>query len=99
MGKIKEALYDIAETKAQLSKENMKPEHIEMELRDIIGPDMFELYLDNIEFVDEMVEDMMEDGQGEDESWTDPAGGVHGPGDDPAAMYESLHMPYIEDFE
>lgn len=95
MGRVKEALYDIAEVIAGLITDGIKPDELNIELREILGIDKFEWYLENEDIVDEMVDAILTD---DDEPWTDPAGGTHQPGEDPAAMYEGIAMPSVNEF-
>jgi len=59
MGKINNFLIVVAEEIIKLLNDGVKPEYVEMELRELLHPDEFTLYKYETDFVMEMVTDMM----------------------------------------
>lgn len=98
MGKIKDYIHDLAELAAEALSTNLKPEHLDHVIQEQIKTeDEWDFYLAHKDLITSMAIEMLDDQ--DDEPWTDPAGGTHYPGEDPAAMYESIIMQSIEDFE
>ena len=51
MGKIKDALYDITLIIDDMYNSNVKPEHIEIDLQNLLTPEYYQLYLDNKDII------------------------------------------------
>lgn len=98
MNRIKEFISDVAELAGGLMQSHVPLSELDNELRrNYLTPEEWQMYIKNRDLIISKATGEFED----DEPWTDPAGGQHYPGDDPAAMYESLDiiMPGLDTFE